>query len=114
MKFAMETQTLVQLGQRTEVESDDLGSLVRQLLEAAQPLEHEFNGTARQAFDTFKSRTDDIAAGLNNALAGIVGSIAGQNLSFVAAAQEGEAGHQATEGAQDFSGQELLARIAPR
>ncbi|MFT3888479.1 MAG: hypothetical protein QM713_10005 [Arachnia sp.] len=112
MKFAMEEQTLVQLGQKTQTESEDLATLVRQLVEAAEPLEGVFNGAARGRFNEFKSKTDQIATSLNNALAGIVGSIAGQNLAFVTAAEDGAAAHQAAQGAADFSSEALLARIS--
>ena len=38
MKFAMEDQTLVTLGNKSQTESDDLGELVKQLFDAAEPL----------------------------------------------------------------------------
>lgn len=114
MKFSMESETLVRLGQRTQTESDDLGALVRQLVDAAEPLTESFNGPAKAAFNSFKARTDDIATALNNALAGIVGSIEGQNLAFVTAAEEGAVTHSGAEGSQDFGGQDFLARIAPQ
>ena len=89
MKFSMEDQTLVKLGQRSQTESEDLATLVRQLVEAAEPLEGVFNGPARAKFNEFKAKTDDISTSLNNALAGIVGAISGQNLAFVTAAEDG-------------------------
>lgn len=112
MKFAMEEQTLVRLGQRTQSESEDLGALVRALVEAAEPLEGVFNGQAKSRFNEFKGKTDVIAAALNNALAGIVGSISGQNRAFATAAEEGAAAHDAAQGSADFSGEAILARIS--
>ncbi len=112
MKFSMEEQTLVRLGQRSQTESEDLGALVRQLVEAAEPLEGVFNGPARAKFNDFKVKTDDIATALNNALGGIVGSIAGQNLAFVTAAEDGASAHTTAEGSADFSSESVLARIS--
>jgi uncharacterized protein YukE len=114
VKFAMEEQTLVRLGQRTQTESDDLGALVRRLVEAAEPLTGTFNGPAKASFNAFKARTDEIADALNSALAGIVGSIAGQNRAFVTAADDGAATHERAESSSDFGDQAFLARIAPR
>ncbi len=112
MKFSMEEQTLIRLGQRTQNESDDLGTLVRNLVEAAEPLEGVFNGPARARFNEFKSKTDQIATSLNNALVGIVGAVAGQNLAFVTAAEDGATAHSSAEGSSDFSGEAILNRIS--
>lgn len=114
MKFSMEEQTLVRLGQRTQTESEDLATLVRQLVEAAAPLEGVFNGVARARFNEFKAQTDQISASLNNALSGIVGSISGQSAAFVMAAEEGAGAHAAAMGSADFSGEVILARISGR
>ncbi len=112
MKFSMEDQTLVKLGQRSQTESEDLATLVRQLVEAAEPLEGVFNGPARAKFNEFKAKTDDISTSLNNALAGIVGAISGQNLAFVTAAEDGAGAHQSAQGSTDFSSEAVLARIS--
>lgn len=110
-KFSMEQQTLVTLGQRTTTESDDLGQLVRDFIAAAEPLEQSFNGPARTSFNNFKTRADSISTALNTALAGIVGSIAGQNIAFVTGAEDAAAQHDSTAGAQDYSSESVLARI---
>ena len=112
MKFAMESDTLVVLGQRSHTESEDLGVLVRRLFE--EPLSGQMNGPARSAFDRFKSSIDDISGSLNSALAGIVGSIAGQNRAFQTAAEDGASVHESAEGAADFTSQAFLARIGPQ
>ncbi|KJL47710.1 hypothetical protein RS84_02509 [Microbacterium hydrocarbonoxydans] len=112
MKFAMEEQTLVRLGQRSQSESEDLTALVRELIDAAEPLEGVFNGAAKARFNDFKANTDQITNALNNALSGIVTSISGQNLAFVTAAEDGAAAHNAAQGAADFSGEAVLARIS--
>ena len=114
MKFAMESDTLVVLGQRSHTESEDLGVLVRRLFEAAEPLSGQMNGPARSAFDRFKSSIDDISGSLNSALAGIVGSIAGQNKAFQTAAEDGASVHESAEGAADFTSQAFLTRIGPQ
>jgi uncharacterized protein YukE len=113
MKFAMEADALQVLGRKTSAESDDLAQLVRNLVEAAEPLEGTFNGTAKAAFNSFKARTDEVASTLNNALVGITESIAGQNLAFVTAADEGADAHSAAEGAADFAGADTT-KFAPR
>ena len=108
----MEDQTLVRLGQRSQTESEDLSTLVRNLVEAAEPLEGVFNGPARAKFNEFKSKTDQIATSLNNALAGLVGSISQQNLAFTTAAEDGASAHSSAEGSTDFSSETVLARIS--
>lgn len=112
MKFSMEDQTLVNLGKRSQTESEDLVSLVRELVESAEPLEGVFNGPARAKFNDFKAKTDDITTSLNNALAGIVGAIAGQNLAFVTAADDGASAHDSAQGSADFSSDSVLNRIS--
>ena len=114
VKFAMESDALVVLGQRSQVESEDLGVLVRRLFEAAEPLSGQVNGPARAAFDKFKVGVDEISGSLNSALVGIVGSISGQNRAFVTAAEDGASVHASAEGAADFSAGGFLSRIGPR
>ncbi|MGW6130198.1 hypothetical protein ACWFNE_09245 [Cellulomonas sp. NPDC055163] len=113
MKFAMEADALQVLGRKTATESDDLGQLVRNLKEAAEPLEGTFNGVAKASFVSFKERTDDISTVLNNALVGITESIAGQNRAFVTTADEGADVHRAAEGSADFAGADT-SKFAPR
>ena len=110
----MESDTLMVLGQRSQTESEDLGVLVRRLFEAAEPLSGQVNGPARAAFDKFKVSVDEISASLNSALAGIVGSISGQNRAFVTAAEDGASVHASAEGAADFSAEGFLSRIGPQ
>lgn len=113
MKFAMEADALQVLGQKTATESDDLGQLVRNLKEAAEPLESTFNGVAKASFISFKERTDDISTILNNALVGITESISGQNLAFTTVADEGADQHRSAEGAADFQGADTT-KFAPK
>ncbi|MDO5092177.1 MAG: hypothetical protein Q4D79_01965 [Propionibacteriaceae bacterium] len=109
----MEEGTLVRLGQRSQTESEDLTALVRRLFEAAEPLSGVVNGPARAAIDRYKNSIDEIAAALNGALAGIVGSISQQNQAFVTAAEEGAAAHDRAEKSSDFSSAAFLQRIGP-
>jgi uncharacterized protein YukE len=101
-KFSMEADALSVLGKRTVTESDDLGQLVRDLVAAAEPLEGTFNGPAKQAFNRFKERTDEVATTLNNSLVSLTGSIAGQNTTFVTVAEEGADLHTSSEGGAGF------------
>ncbi|WP_240613382.1 WXG100 family type VII secretion target [Brachybacterium endophyticum] len=112
-RFSMEADTLVRLGKRTSSENDDLGTQVKRLVDAAEPLSGTFNGPARASFDSFKGKVDEIATALNSALAGIVGSIEGQNTAFQTGAEEGAATHQSHEGAADFTSTGFLTRIGP-
>ena len=43
----------------------DLGGLVKQLIQAAAPLEGKFSGDGKRMFDAFKANVDQIAADLN-------------------------------------------------
>ncbi len=113
MKFAMEADALHNLGQKTNTEADELGQLIRNLKDAAEPLEQTFNGVAKASFIRFKDRTDEVAVTLNNALVGITESIRGQNLAFTTAADEGADLHRAAEGSADFQGADT-SRFAPR
>ncbi|MDQ1075309.1 MULTISPECIES: hypothetical protein [Microbacterium] len=87
VKFAMGSSTLGVLSKATSGSSDELSLLVRQLFEAAEPLEGQFQGAGRAAFDRFKSRTDEISAELKLSLDGVLTGITGMDRSF----QEGEA-----------------------
>ena len=82
MKFDMGAQTLGSLTRQTQGASDDLGSLIRQLIVAAEPLQGNFNGAGRQAFDAFKANADAITAELNASLNAILGGQAGMDTAF--------------------------------
>jgi hypothetical protein len=88
MKFDMGAQTLSTLVKGSRGSSDDLGVLIRQLVEAAQPLEGKFNGAGRVAFDRFKLRADGVAKELNGSLAAIVGGQSGMDSAFGSGDQE--------------------------
>ncbi len=83
MKFAMGADTLSVLTKATSGSSDELAALVRQLFEAAEPLEKVFDGNARAVFDRFKGRTDAISSELKASLDGVLVGIGGMNRSFL-------------------------------
>jgi uncharacterized protein YukE len=83
VKFDMGSTTLSTLTKQTQGSSEDLGTLIRQLIEAAAPLEGRFNGAGRAAFDGFKARADQITADLNGALGAILGGQSGMDTAFV-------------------------------
>jgi uncharacterized protein YukE len=82
MKFDMGAQTLSSLTRQTQGSSDDLGTLIKQLIAAAEPLEGKFNGAGRAAFDSFKANADSITAELNGSLNAILGGQSGMDAAF--------------------------------
>ncbi|MFF8831890.1 hypothetical protein [Streptomyces sp. NPDC015131] len=82
MKFDMGAQVLSTLMSQSQGSSNDLGLLIRQLVQAAAPLEGKFNGAGKVAFDSFKSRSDEITAALNGSLAAILGGQSGMETAF--------------------------------
>jgi uncharacterized protein YukE len=87
MTFDMGAQTLAQLTTATSSASDDLGANVHKVYDAAAPLEGNFNGEGRAAFDRFKADVDDIATELNAALASVLAGIDGMNTAYVGTEQ---------------------------
>lgn len=93
------------------LELNMLGSaLVRRFVDAVTPLEGRFSGAGKAAFDSFKNRSDLVAAELNAALAGIVQGQGGMNPAF----QQGDlaAGDNArqSEGSANFDGARFQGR----
>jgi len=82
MKFDMGAQTLSSLSRQTQGATDDLGTLIRQLVAAVDPLEGNFNGAGRQAFDGFKANADAITTELNASLTAILGGQGGMDVAF--------------------------------
>ncbi|QQC89028.1 hypothetical protein [Streptomyces alfalfae] len=82
MKFDMGDTTLTVLGKNTAGSSDDLGTLINLLVQAAEPLEGKFNGAGKATFDSFKLRADEITADLNGVLSSILGGQAGMEEAF--------------------------------
>ncbi|WP_274916642.1 hypothetical protein [Streptomyces sp. WZ-12] len=88
MKFDMGAQTLSTLRSQSQGSSTELGTLIHQLVQAAQPLEGKFNGAGKAAFDSFKAHADEISTELNSALAGIIGGQSGMESAFSTGVQE--------------------------
>ncbi|MFJ2769913.1 hypothetical protein [Streptomyces sp. NPDC087300] len=88
MKFDMGETTLTVLGKSTAGSTDDLGTLIHLLVQAAEPLEGKFNGSGKATFDSFKSRADEVTKDLNGALASILGGQAGMDTAFGSGDQE--------------------------
>ncbi|MBC3987366.1 hypothetical protein H8N00_00240 [Streptomyces sp. AC563] len=88
MKFDMGSTTLSDLGKSTVGSSDDLGTLIQALITAVEPLEGRFNGAGRAAFDSFKARSDEITAALNDSLRMILGGQSGMDTAFGTGDQE--------------------------
>lgn len=81
-RYVMGDTTLSTLTRQTSTNSDDLGSLVRQLAAAAEPIQQDFQGAGRVAFDQFEAHTDEIANGLNAALRSVLAGVGGQDSAF--------------------------------
>lgn len=90
MKFDMGSTTLSGLTNSTVGSSTDLGTLIRMLIAAAEPLEGKFNGAGKVAFDAFKNRSDEITAALNGSLESILGGQSGMDNAFGTGDQETE------------------------
>jgi hypothetical protein len=103
MKFDMGADTLTTLTSQTSGQHQDLGSLIKALVAAAQPLEKSFSGPGKAAFDEFKSHTDQITSNLNTALASIIGGQKGMNTAFTQGQQDFVDNTKKTMGAADFS-----------
>lgn len=88
MKFDMGSQTLSTLTQQTGTSNEDLGQLVRSLVDAVAPLEGKFNGQGRVRFDEFKHRTDVVASELNASLGIILQGQSEMDTAFQTGDQE--------------------------
>lgn len=102
MKFDMGSSTLSQLNQQTAGSNDELGSLVHQLVDAAAPLQGKFNGSGRQAFDSFKARADSIAGELNQSLSMIATGQSEMNTATQTGDQETADNANRSQGAANF------------
>ncbi|WP_167156924.1 MULTISPECIES: hypothetical protein [Streptomyces] len=102
MKFDMGSTTLSDLGKSTEGSSGDLGSLIRQLIAAADPLEGKFNGSGKAAFDSFKAHADEITNDLNGSLQDILGGQSGMDTAFNAGDHESESNAHKNMSAANF------------
>ena len=104
MKFDMGAQTLSTLQKQTGGSSQDLGTLIKRLIAAAEPLEGKFNGAGKQAFDQFKAHSDEITSSLNSALSQILGGQAGMDKSFGSGDHESADNARQTMASANFDG----------
>lgn len=102
MKFDMGWETLSILTKESQGSSEDLGSLIQQLISAVAPLQGKFNGNGRAMFDNFKARADDITADLNGSLGAIVGGQSGMDTAFVQGDQDMSDNACSTEASANF------------
>ncbi|MFF2652558.1 hypothetical protein [Streptomyces sp. NPDC058045] len=110
MKFDMGSTTLSDLGRSTVGSTDDLGTLIRWLIQAAEPLEGKFNGAGKTTFDQFKLHADEITHDLNSALNAILGGQSGMDTAFGTGDTElGDNAHQ-NMGAANFDAARFGAR----
>jgi uncharacterized protein YukE len=110
VKFDMGAETLTTLTRQTQGSSDDLGTLIKQLIAAVTPLETTFQGTGRAQFDAFKANADQITADLNSALAAIIGGQSGMNTSFVSGDTEMADNAAGAAGSANFDAARFGAR----
>ena len=110
MKFDMGASTLSTLMRDSRGSSDELGTLIRLLVQAAQPLEGKFNGTGRQRFDAFKARADEITSELNGSLSAILGGQSGMESAFASGDQEQGENAQQQMAAANFDAARFGAR----
>ncbi|KUM91774.1 hypothetical protein AQI95_44195 [Streptomyces yokosukanensis] len=110
MKFDMGAQTLSTLMRDSRGSSQDLGTLIRQLVQAAEPLEGKFHGAGRTAFDQFKVRADGIAKELNSSLGAILGGQSGMDGAFGTGDQEQGDNAKQQMGAANFDAARFSGR----
>ncbi|GGZ84549.1 hypothetical protein AB0P12_24620 [Streptomyces subrutilus] len=110
MKFDMGTQVLTSLMSGSRNSSTDLGTLIQQLINAAQPLEGKFNGQGKVAFDSFKLRSDAITKELNASLSAILGGQSGMEQAFGTGDQEQGDNARTQMGAGNFDAARFSGR----
>jgi len=101
-KFDMGQSTLGTLTKQSSGSNSELGTLVRQLIAAAQPLESRFDGAGKAAFDAFKANADGITAALNAGLGSIVGGQAGMDKAFQSGDSEMASTARSSMGSANF------------
>ena len=99
----MGADTLSTLVKQTQGSNQDLGSLVRALVQATEPLEKNFDGPGKVAFDSFKGHTDQVTQSLNSALSSILGGQSGMDQSFTQAQVDFSDNARSAQGSADFS-----------
>lgn len=70
-KWEIVDQALGNLAKQTSTSTQDLGGLVKKLVEVAAPLEGKIEGAGKAAFDGLKANVDQIAYDLNMGMGSI-------------------------------------------
>ena len=104
MKFDMGNTTLSTLSKGTHGSHTDLGSLVKKLITAVEPLEGKFQGQSRTAVDNFKNRADTVAGDLNTSLAAILQGQGDMDAAFQTGDTEGSDNANRNAGKANFDG----------
>ncbi|XVQ12485.1 DUF6507 family protein [Spirillospora sp. CA-255316] len=97
-------QTLVTLAKNTGGSTQELATLVKQLIAAAEPLSGRFNGAGKAAFDSFKARSDQIIADLTTGLGSVNQGQIGMDKAFVVGDQTMADDAQRNAAAANFDG----------
>ncbi|MDL4772398.1 MULTISPECIES: DUF6507 family protein [Thermomonosporaceae] len=97
-------ETLVTLAKNTGGSAQELATLVKQLIAAAEPLTGKFDGAGKAAFDSFKAHSDQIIADLTTGLGSVNQGQAGMEKAFVTGDQTMAADAQHNMGAANFDG----------
>ncbi|HEY7486511.1 MAG TPA: hypothetical protein VH912_18755 [Streptosporangiaceae bacterium] len=100
----MGQSTLPTLIQRTGGSTDELRSLIQQLIVAAEPLAGKFDGAGKAAFDSFKANSDQITADLGRGLNSVHTGQAGMQKSFTTGDTTMADDTRSTMGAANFDG----------
>ncbi|WP_329245984.1 hypothetical protein OG417_50805 [Actinoallomurus sp. NBC_01490] len=75
--------TLVNLARGTQISTHDLGTLIKQLIQAAEPLKGKFDGEGKKTFDRFKAHADQIATDLHAGLRSVNTGQVGMERAFL-------------------------------
>lgn len=110
MKFDMGSTTLSELGKSTGGSIEDLGTLIKLLIQASEPLEGKFNGAGKAAFDRFKAHADQITNDLNGSLDAILGGQSGMDTAFGSGDVEMQDNSHQNMGAANFTAARFGAR----
>ncbi|MEU4191510.1 hypothetical protein AB0E69_06410 [Kribbella sp. NPDC026611] len=102
-RWKMERDTLSDLAKKTSGNTQNLGGLVKQLVQAATPLEGKMAGAGKQMFDSFKSQVDGIANDLNAGLASINSAQSGMDTAYRQGEQDMAQNAKKAQGAADFN-----------
>jgi uncharacterized protein YukE len=97
-------ETLVTLAKNTGGSTQELATLVKQLIAAAEPLVGKFDGAGKAAFDSFKARSDQITADLTTGLSSVNTGQVGMDKAFVAGDQTMMSDAQRNMASANFDG----------